>query len=188
MEVATESRVDAQLVERRADLRGDALTVVVRRDPARLPHQIEDREIRNCGPERQATTLERDRAHLRREPQLVGQPRLAEAGIAGNADDLSLRRPRSEGPPDSSSSSSRPEKGVSCWCASSIGDVRGPRPRTRNVDGALVRSVDGHRVCLLEIEVPTQVGRGRGTHQHICRGEPPRAGRAASTVVSPEAV
>src|SRR6185437_3200995 len=94
MEVRTEIRVHTQLLERRADLRGNALTVVVRRDPARLPHQIEDREIGNCGPERQATTLKRDRAHLRRELQFVGQPRLAEAGIAGEADDLSLPRGR----------------------------------------------------------------------------------------------
>ena len=90
MNVATEIRVHAQLIERRADLRGDALTVVFLRDPARFPHQIEDREIGNCGPERQATTLKRDGVRLGHEAQLVGQPRLPEAGIAGNADDLSL--------------------------------------------------------------------------------------------------
>src|SRR5256885_10536142 len=90
MNVATEIGVHAQLLERRADLRGDALTVVFRRDPARFPHQIEDREVRNCGPEGQATSLKRDVARLGHETQLVDQARLAEAGVAGNADDLSF--------------------------------------------------------------------------------------------------
>src|SRR5439155_8328464 len=70
MNVATEIRVHAQLLKRPADLRGDALTVVFRRDPARFPHQIEDREVRNCGPEGQATSLKRDGVHRGHEPQL----------------------------------------------------------------------------------------------------------------------
>jgi len=35
-------------------------------------------------------TLKRNGVSLGRKPQLVGQARLAEAGVAGNADDLSL--------------------------------------------------------------------------------------------------
>src|SRR4029078_12591483 len=71
MKVRTETRVETQLLERRPDLRGNALAVVVRRDPTRLPHQIEDREIGNRGPERQATTLKRHVDKLRARRQLV---------------------------------------------------------------------------------------------------------------------
>ena len=165
MKVATEFRVHAQLLERRADLRSDALTVVVRRDPARLPHQIKDREIGNCRPERQATTLKRDRVHLRRELQLVSQPRLAEAGVAGNADDLSLRRRGAKGLPKRLELLISPREGGELLvCLVDRGRARAAPGDAQRVDGALL---DGHRVCLLEIEVPTQIARGRGTHQHI---------------------
>ena len=139
--------------------------VVARRDPARLPHQIEDREIGNCGPERQATTLKRDRARLRRELQLVGQPRLAEAGIAGNADDLSLRGRGAKGLPQRLELLISSREGSELLvCLVDRGRARAAPDDAQRVDGALV---DRHRLCLLKIEVTTQVGRGRGTHQHI---------------------
>src|SRR4029079_15883771 len=150
---------------------GDALAVVVRRDPTRLPHQIEDREIGNRGPERQATTLKRNGSTLGGELQLVGQPRLAEAGISGNADDLSLRGRGAKGLPQ------RLELLISSREGSELlvslvdrGRAQAASDDAQRGDGALF---DRHRLCLPELEVPTQVARGRGTHQHISGGSRP---------------
>ena len=49
-------------------------------------------------------------------------------------------------------------------CLVDRGRARAAPDDAQRVDGALV---DRHRLCLLEIEVTTQVGRGRGAHQHI---------------------
>ena len=164
MKVATGIRVHTQLLERRADLRGNALTVVVRRDPARLPHQIEDREIGNCGPERQAATLQRDRARLRRELQSWVSRDLPRPGSPETPTTRPCAGRGAKGLPQRLELLVSSREGVSRWCLVDRGCARAAPDDAQRVDGALV---DRHRLCLLKIEVPTQVRRGRGTHQHI---------------------
>ena len=107
---------------------------------------------------------------LRRELQLVGQPRLAEAGIAGNADDPSLRGRGAKGLPQRLELLVSSREGSELLvCLVDRGRARAAPDDAQRVDGALV---DRHRLCLLKIEVPTQVGRGRGTHQHISGRRP----------------
>src|SRR5206468_10635224 len=114
----------------------------------------------------QATSLKHDGVHLGHEPQLVGQARLPEAGIAGNADDLSLPPGRGAKclPQRLELVVSSREGSELLVCLVDRGRARAAPDDAQRVDGAFV---DGHRCCLLELKVTTEVARGRGTYQHI---------------------
>jgi hypothetical protein len=89
-EVERQRHVELERFHPQLDLGRRRVGRLVDRDPAGVAHQLEQRQVGDPRPVRQAAALEHGRVGLGQPAQLVRQPGLAQAGFPGQADQLAL--------------------------------------------------------------------------------------------------
>ncbi len=166
-QVVRQRHVELERLDPQLDLGRHLAGRLVDRNPAGIAHQLEQRQVGDPGPVGQAAALEHGRVGLGQPAELIRQPGLAQARVAGQADDLALAVDRDlQCPPQLSQLMVAAGKRAQLVTG---GDAGGPGAQAGHPQWVDRAFLDLDRRDLLECEVAAHQVGGLLAQQHRAR-------------------